>query len=51
MARQLRTAMVQSRITAPEFKKLKRLADKANMTVSDWIRARIQIGIHPGVKI
>ena len=50
MARLLRTEMVQSRITKPEFKKLKRAADKANVTVSDFIRTRIQIAIHPGVQ-
>ena len=46
MARLLRTEMVQSRITRPELKKLKRAADKANQTVSDFIRERIQIAVH-----
>jgi len=51
MARQLRTEMVQSRITVAELKKLKRAADKANMTVSDWIRLRIQVGTDTRVKV
>ena len=50
MAIQTRDKLVQSRITPQEFKKLKRAADKANLTVSDWIRLRIQIGIDTRIK-
>ena len=45
MAIKTRDKLVQSRITTKEFNAMKRMSDKANLTVSDWIRLRIQIGI------
>lgn len=50
MAIHRRSESVQSTITETELKKLKRAADKAHMTVSDWIRLRIQIGLDTRVK-
>ena len=50
MALKLRNKAVQSMITVAEYKKLVAAAHKANLTVSDWLRLRIQMGIDERIK-